>query len=75
MKYDVLQIVGAALMVVFAQGAIRILVDHDNSGFLGWVPGGFPAQLLAHLALVAIGVLVGGHAHARAKALGRRERG
>ncbi|RCH70611.1 hypothetical protein DT019_03735 [Streptomyces sp. SDr-06] len=75
MKYDVLQIVGAALMVVFVQGALRISVHHDDTGFLGWVPGGFPAQLMAHLALAATGALVGGYAHSRAKALGRRERG
>ncbi|MGP9022187.1 hypothetical protein ACT1U9_27785 [Streptomyces sp. BR1] len=72
MKYDALQIVGAVLMVVFAQGAFRILVNHDNTGLLGWVPGGFPGRLLAHLALVAVGVLIGGYAHSRAKALGRR---
>ncbi|MFJ8309870.1 MULTISPECIES: hypothetical protein [unclassified Streptomyces] len=72
MKYDVLQIVGAVVMVVCAQAAFRLLVDHDNHGLLGWIPGGFPAVLIAYLVLLAAGVLLAGWAHGHAKALGRR---
>ncbi|MEU9120904.1 hypothetical protein AB0C96_13770 [Streptomyces sp. NPDC048506] len=72
MKYDVLQIIGAATMVVFAQGAVRLLFDHGNIGLLGWLGTGFAATLAAHVLLVVVGVLLTGWSHARAKALGRR---
>ncbi|MEU2512786.1 hypothetical protein [Streptomyces syringium] len=72
MKYDLLQILGAAMIVTFAQGLIRLLVDHDNRGLLDWLPGGFAAVLVAYAALTVAGVLLAGRAHTRAKALGRR---
>ncbi|MEU8917910.1 MULTISPECIES: hypothetical protein [Streptomyces] len=72
MKYDILQIAGAVMMVAFAQGAIRLLFDHTDTGFLGWLDGGFALTLAVHLALVAVGVLLTGWSHTRAKALGRR---
>lgn len=72
MKYDILQIIGAVTMALFAQGAIRLLIDHGNTGLLGWLGGGFAVVLTAHLALVALGVLLTGWSHTRAKALGRR---
>ncbi len=72
MKYDILQGIGAVVMVLFAQGAIRLLVDHGDTGLLGWLGGGFGVALTAHLALVAVGVLLTGWSHDRAKALGRR---
>ncbi|MFC9239205.1 hypothetical protein ACFTZK_22565 [Streptomyces decoyicus] len=72
MKYDILQIIGATLMVVFAQGAIRLLVDHDSTGLLGRLGGGFALTLTLYAALVAVGVLLTGWSHTRAKALGRR---
>ncbi|MFG2094809.1 hypothetical protein [Streptomyces sp. NPDC048612] len=72
MKYDILQIVGAVVMVVFAQGAIRLLIDHDDTGLLGGLDGGFGLALAVHLALVTVGVLLTGWSHTRAKALGRR---
>ncbi|MGW3009159.1 hypothetical protein ACWC9R_10000 [Streptomyces sp. NPDC001219] len=72
MKYDILQIVGAVVMVVFAQGAIRLLIDHDDTGLLGGLDGGFGLTLAVHLVLVAVGVLLTGWSHTRAKALGRR---
>lgn len=71
-KYDVLQILGAVAMVVFSQGLFRLLFHHDDRGLLGWLPGGFVPALLAHVALIAAGVTLGGWAHAHAKALGRR---
>ncbi|MFI7319716.1 hypothetical protein [Streptomyces venezuelae] len=72
MKYDFLQILGAVFMVAFGQGLIRLLVDHDHTGLLGWLPGGFAVLLVAYAALTAVGVLLTGWAHARASALGRR---
>ncbi|MFG2531066.1 hypothetical protein [Streptomyces sp. NPDC048516] len=72
MKYDILQIVGAAVMMVFTQGAIRLLVDHDDTGFVGLLGGGFALTLAVHGVLVAVGVLLTGWSHTRAKALGRR---
>ncbi|HZX08718.1 hypothetical protein [Kribbella sp.] len=57
-----------AAMVVLAiggQGAIRLLIDHDNRGLMNWVPGGFTGALLADLALVAIGLAAGAVAGAR----------
>ncbi|MEV0117942.1 hypothetical protein ACFWY6_32615 [Streptomyces sp. NPDC059037] len=72
MKYDILQILGAVLMCFSAQGLIRLLIDHDYNGFLGWIPGGFPALLTAYTVALAAGVLLTGWSHTRAKALGRR---
>jgi len=72
MKYDIFQIAGAIMTVVFAQGAIRLVFDHADTGFLGWLDGGFTVTLAVHLALVAVGVLLTGWSHTRAKALGRR---
>lgn len=43
MKTSIVQTVGVALLVLGAQGAIRLLADHDNAGLLGWLPGGFAA--------------------------------
>ncbi|GHF71905.1 hypothetical protein GCM10010218_61460 [Streptomyces mashuensis] len=72
MKFDVLQILGAAVAVIFCQGLIRLLVHHDDRGLLGWVPGGFLGVLLAHVALTAAGAALTSWAHTRAKAAGRR---
>jgi hypothetical protein len=71
-KHDVVQVLGMAVMVVFGQGLIRILVDHGDRGLLGWLPGGFTPALLAHTALTALGAALTSRAHTRAKALGRR---
>ncbi|MFF0270263.1 hypothetical protein [Kribbella sp. NPDC004536] len=57
-----------AAMVVVAiggQGAIRLLINHNNRGLMGWFPGGFTGALLADLALVAIGVTLAAVADAR----------
>jgi hypothetical protein len=58
----VVLILGMVLLVLGAQGGIRLLVHHDDAGVLGWLPGGFAAQLscfvvvtLAGLALAAAG--------------------
>ncbi|GGU42314.1 hypothetical protein [Streptomyces coeruleorubidus] len=72
MKYDVLQILGVALLVLGGQGAIRQLVDHNNAGLLGWLPGGFAASITVFLVAVAIGAVVAGRARGKAKEVGRR---
>lgn len=72
MKFDVLQVAGMLLLVLGAQGAIRLLADHDEAGLLGGLPGGFPAALGLYLVATLAGVLLAGWAHGRAKALGRR---
>ncbi len=72
-KFDVLQIVGAVLTVLGAQGAIRLLPDHGNTGLLTWLGAGFAATLVCYLVVTAAGVVLAGWAHDRAKALGRRK--
>ncbi|MEV4150909.1 hypothetical protein AB0J40_45160 [Amycolatopsis sp. NPDC049691] len=74
MKFDVLQIVGAVLTVLGAQGAIRLLVDHGNTGLLAWLGAGFAGTLAGYLVATVAGVVLAGWAHDRAKALGRRRR-
>ncbi|MCR6483697.1 hypothetical protein M8542_12805 [Amycolatopsis sp. OK19-0408] len=73
MKFDVLQILGAVLTVAGAQGAIRLLLDHTHYGLLGWLDAGFAGTLVCYLVATAIGVVLAGWAHDRAKALGRRK--
>ncbi|GAB3605080.1 hypothetical protein GCM10027413_04890 [Conyzicola nivalis] len=53
-----LLILGIALLVVSAQGAIRLVADHADTGLLSWVPGGFAVQLGAYILLVCLGVLL-----------------
>ncbi|MEW2358740.1 hypothetical protein [Spirillospora sp. NPDC029432] len=72
MRFDVAQIVGVALLVLGAQGAIRQLVDRDDAGILSGLPGGAPATLTVYIAAVVIGVPLAGWAHQRAKTLKRR---
>ncbi|MFV2120729.1 hypothetical protein ACE14D_20725 [Streptomyces sp. Act-28] len=72
MKYDVLQVLAMIVLAVFGQGLVRLLVDHDDRGVLGWLPGDFGAVSLGYAALTTAGLLVTGWAYARAKALGRR---
>ncbi|MFE7105225.1 hypothetical protein ACFU98_25975 [Streptomyces sp. NPDC057575] len=71
MKYDILQGLGVALLVLGAQGAIRRLADHDNAGLLGWLPGGFAAGITVHVLAAVGGAVVAGRARAAAKAAGR----
>ncbi|MEV2256934.1 hypothetical protein AB0I94_41420 [Streptomyces sp. NPDC050147] len=73
MKYDILQIFGAVLMCFSAQGLIRLLIDHGNTGLLGWLPGSFAVLLTAYVVALTGGVLLTGWSHSQAKALGRRD--
>ncbi|GAA0266271.1 hypothetical protein GCM10009539_61320 [Cryptosporangium japonicum] len=49
-------VVGMVLVAVGAQGAIRLVVDHDDAGLLGWVPGGFWVRLACYLVAVVVGL-------------------
>jgi hypothetical protein len=51
-------IIGVPLVVFGGQGAIRLLVDHGNSGVLGWMPGGFAAWLTCYVVITLAGVLL-----------------
>jgi hypothetical protein len=63
-----LLVLGMVLLVVGAQGAIRILIDHDNAGLLGWLPGGFGVHLAAYVVLAVAGLLLAGQAKGRTDA-------
>ncbi|MEU7103886.1 hypothetical protein ABZ951_02350 [Streptomyces sp. NPDC046215] len=71
-KYDIFQGLGVVLLVLGAQGAIRQLIDHDNAGLLGRLPGGFAVSITVYVLAVVIGAAVAGRAHDAAKAAGRR---
>jgi hypothetical protein len=72
MKSDVLQVAGMVLLVAGAQGAIRLLIDHEHTGLLAWLDAGFAGTLVCYVVVTAIGVVLAGWAHDRAKAAGRR---
>ncbi|GAB3805132.1 hypothetical protein GCM10028798_26420 [Humibacter antri] len=67
MKYIIVLIVGMALLVLGAQSAIRLMVNHADAGVLGWLPGGFAVWLACYLAAVVVGVLFAGWAGKRAQ--------
>ncbi|MFJ3959054.1 hypothetical protein [Arthrobacter sp. NPDC090010] len=56
MRNVIAQIAGVALLVLGAQGGIRLLFNHGDAGLLGWLPGGFVVQLLCYVLVTAIGV-------------------
>ncbi|BCB81171.1 hypothetical protein GCM10022251_67630 [Phytohabitans flavus] len=56
MKHVVLLVLGMVLLVVGAQGGIRLLADHDNAGVLQWLPGGFAGQLGGFVVMTLVGV-------------------
>ncbi|GAA3185530.1 MULTISPECIES: hypothetical protein [Streptomyces] len=72
MKFDVFQIIGMVAVAVCGQGAIRLLVDHGDTGVLGGLHAGFGVTLGGYAAGVAAGAVLAGWSHGRAKALGRR---
>ncbi|MDN0194299.1 hypothetical protein [Streptomyces sp. S.PNR 29] len=71
MKYDIFQGLGVVLLALGAQGAIRQLIDHDNAGLLGWLPGGFAAGITVHALAVVIGAIVASWARGAGKAAKR----
>lgn len=51
-------VVGMVLLAVSVQGAVRLLLDHQNAGLLGWLPGGFVVQLLVYLLVAGAGIVL-----------------
>lgn len=68
--YLALQILGMVMVVVTAQAAIRSLFNHTATqlwGVFDWVPGGWAGRLVALVLVAAVGVVLAGWAHDRAK--------
>lgn len=59
-------VIGMILLAVGAQGVIRQLVNHENAGVLGWLPGGFGVQLTGHVVLILAGLALAGPGSRRA---------
>jgi hypothetical protein len=55
MGHAVPLVLGMVLLVLGAQGGIRLLVDHEEAGVPEWLPGGFPAQLGCFVVLAVVG--------------------
>jgi hypothetical protein len=56
MKHTIGLVAGMVLLALGAQGAIRLLADHDNAGLLRWMPGGFGAWLSCYVVATAAGI-------------------
>ncbi|MEV0261537.1 hypothetical protein AB0I49_09355 [Streptomyces sp. NPDC050617] len=65
MKYVLWQVLGMVLVALGGQGVIRLLIDQDKPGVLGWVPGGFAAHLIGYLVVTAVGGVLAGWAAER----------
>lgn len=71
MKHVIVLVIGMLLLALGAQGAIRLLADHDNAGLLGWLPGGFAVRLTCYATAVVAGALLAGWGGKHAKQNGR----
>jgi hypothetical protein len=58
-------VIGMVLLVVGAQGAIRLLLDHEDAGLLGWLSSGFAARLSCYAAIAVAGLLLAGRGSRR----------
>lgn len=56
MRNAIVLVAGMVLLVLGAQGGIRLVANHDNAGVLAWLPGGFTPQLVGYLVIVAAGL-------------------
>lgn len=56
MRNAIATVIGVALLVLGAQGGIRLVVDHRNAGILTWLPGGFATQLICYVVIALAGV-------------------
>lgn len=70
MKHVTVLIIGMLLLVLGAQGAIRLLADHDNAGLLAWLPGGFAVWLACYAVAAIAGALLAGWGSKKAKQSG-----
>lgn len=66
-------VVGMLLLVLGAQGGIRLMVDHNDAGLLGWLPGGFAVRLACYAVMTVFGVLLAARGSAKAKQTGGGE--
>lgn len=75
MKHVTVLIIGMLLLVLGAQGAIRLLADHDNAGLLAGLlaglPGGFAVWLACYAVAAVAGALLAGWGGRKAKQGGR----
>ncbi|MBB5782520.1 hypothetical protein [Nonomuraea jabiensis] len=71
MKHVAVQIIGMLLLVLGAQGAIRLLADHDNAGLLAWLPGGFTVWLACYAVATVAGAVLAGWGSKKVKQSGR----
>ncbi|MGM1059796.1 hypothetical protein [Saccharothrix sp. Mg75] len=65
MRNTAVLVIGMVLLVVGAQGAVRLLVDHGNAGLLDWLPGGFAVRLSCYAVLAVAGLLLAGRGSRR----------
>lgn len=63
--FAVAQIIGMALLIAGGQGLIRLVVDTDNRGFLGWLPGGAASVGGGYAVLVVAGIALAAWAQRR----------
>ncbi len=73
MKHQIGLITGMVLLALGGQGAIRLLVDHDNAGLLRWMPGGFGVWLACHVVAAAAGIGLAAWGGQKAKQSGSRK--
>ncbi|WP_068923809.1 hypothetical protein [Planobispora rosea] len=71
MRHITALVVGMLLLVLGAQGAIRLLADHGDAGLLAWLPGGFEVRLACYAAAAVAGAALAGWASKKAKQSGR----
>lgn len=65
----IMLVAGMVLLVVGAQGGIRLLADRDDEGLLGWLPGGFAAHLAYFALMTIVGVAAAARGGARMRGL------
>ncbi|MEV4295729.1 hypothetical protein [Microbispora rosea] len=67
MRHVTALITGMLLLVLGAQGAIRLLADHDNAGLLAWLPGGIAVRLACYAVVAVLGASLAGWGGRKAK--------
>ncbi|MFE6388007.1 hypothetical protein [Nocardiopsis dassonvillei] len=70
MAYVACLVAGLVMLVLGAQGGIRLLVDHGEAGILHQVPGGFAVWLACYAAMTFLGAALAGWGAARARRSG-----
>jgi hypothetical protein len=70
-KHQTGLIIGMVLLALGAQGAIRLMADHDNAGLLRWMPGGFGVWLSCYVVATVLGVGLAAWGTQKTKRAGR----